>query len=141
MSRQLPRPDPSCVLRVFVPTAPSLFRLARRGKCRAECRSSIFPLATPTSPPSSERHALLLCRLAPSWVVCLPRLDCMCCLTDVSLPHPLASFLFIRSFASSLSQVEQFKGKLGIVDWGVATMTLEEVFIKLSREIGAHSAD
>lgn len=32
--------------------------------------------------------------------------------------------------------MEEHKARLGIVDWGVATMTLEEVFIKLSRAGG-----
>lgn len=38
-----------------------------------------------------------------------------------------------------LVQVEQHKGRLKMVDWGVANMTLEEVFIKISRQIGASS--
>lgn len=37
--------------------------------------------------------------------------------------------------------MEGAKEKLCVVDWGVATMTLEEVFIKLSRSIGAESKD
>jgi hypothetical protein len=33
--------------------------------------------------------------------------------------------------------VSERKDVLGIIDWGVSNMTLEEVFIKLAREIGA----
>lgn len=40
-----------------------------------------------------------------------------------------------------MPQVEAHKGRLQIVDWGVANMTLEEVFIKISRSIGATSMD
>ena len=42
-----------------------------------------------------------------------------------------------NNLASVVAAVSDRKDALGIVDWGVANMTLEEVFIKLAREIGA----
>jgi hypothetical protein len=39
--------------------------------------------------------------------------------------------------ASVFEAVTRRKEVLGIVDWSIANMTLEEVFIKLAREIGA----
>ena len=43
------------------------------------------------------------------------------------------------SLASIFTAVKARQEALGIVDWSVANMTLEEVFIKLAREIGATS--
>jgi ABC-type multidrug transport system ATPase subunit len=42
-----------------------------------------------------------------------------------------------NNLASVFAAVSERKQALDIVDWGVANMTLEEVFIKLAREIGA----
>ena len=43
--------------------------------------------------------------------------------------------------ADVFQKMERARDELGIVDWAVANMTLEEVFIKLSRAIGASSKD
>jgi len=45
------------------------------------------------------------------------------------------------SIADVFGAVTQRKTSLGITDWGVANMSLEEVFIKLAKEIGAKSQD
>jgi ABC-type multidrug transport system ATPase subunit len=42
-----------------------------------------------------------------------------------------------NNLASVFAAVTRRKEELDIQDWGVANMTLEEVFIKLAREIGA----
>jgi ABC-type multidrug transport system ATPase subunit len=41
------------------------------------------------------------------------------------------------NLATVFKAITDRKAELDIVDWGVANMTLEEVFIKLAREIGA----
>ncbi len=46
---------------------------------------------------------------------------------------PLREVTLAKVFAAVTERKEQ----LGIVDWGVANMTLEEVFCKLAREVGA----
>ena len=45
------------------------------------------------------------------------------------------------SLASIFTAVKARQEALGIVDWSVANMTLEEVFIKLARSIGAETKD
>jgi hypothetical protein len=45
------------------------------------------------------------------------------------------------SLASVFAKVTERKAALGVIDWGVANMTLEEVFIKLAREIGAQTQE
>lgn len=42
--------------------------------------------------------------------------------------------------SSVFRQVEAHRKDLGIVDWGVSNMTLEEVFIKISRAIPGGAA-
>ena len=45
------------------------------------------------------------------------------------------------SLASVFKGIEASKAELDITDWSVCNMTLEEVFIKLSREIGAQTKE
>ena len=39
------------------------------------------------------------------------------------------------------NHMNQVKGHLEVLDWGVANATLEEVFIKLARSAGAETED
>ncbi len=63
-----------------------------------------------------------------------------------ALPNSLAC-VCVQADETSLAKVfagvasAKASGELTVLDWGVANSTLEEVFIKFARSVGAKSAD
>ncbi|KXZ51841.1 hypothetical protein GPECTOR_11g28 [Gonium pectorale] len=49
--------------------------------------------------------------------------------------------VYLVSLAAVFAAMAGARGRLDVLDWGVANATLEEVFIKFARQIGAETRD
>jgi hypothetical protein len=97
------------------------------GKAPAACLCARGPQpgALPHQATAVQRHAEPACLATPCCTSATEAFE-----ADCPPPHPPMQVF---------STMAQHKAGLGVMDWGVANATLEEVFIKFARQIGAQT--